>query len=113
MTETDTFWRYVLICALVSVVCRLLPLLVDVQRLSGGAQGFIERLGKYTSVAMLVSLLAGALYPLASQQVLSAVWFGPVVLAWLLSLTRLPSYYTFLIALGAYALGTYALAVLY
>lgn len=104
MTELDTFWFYVLICALVSALCRLLPLAVDVERLSSGARAFIERLGKYTSAAMLISLLAGSLHPLASQQASTTLWALPVVLAWLLSLTRLKSYYAFLIALGAYVL---------
>lgn len=104
MTELDTFWFYVLICALVSALCRLLPLAVDVERLSSGVRAFIERLGKYTSTAMLISLLAGSLYPLASQQAPTTLWALPVALAWLLSLTRLKSYYAFLIALGAYVL---------
>ncbi|TDF83731.1 AzlD domain-containing protein [Pseudomonas sp. H9] len=104
MTDTSTFWRYVLICALVSAVCRLLPLLVKVERLSAGTHAFIERLGKYTSVAMLVSLLAGSLHPLANAHSSSLPWAGAVALAWLLGLSRLPSYYTFFIALGVYAL---------
>ncbi|WP_285415779.1 hypothetical protein [Pseudomonas sp. efr-133-TYG-5] len=104
MTEPSTFWLYVLICALVSAVCRLLPLAVDVERLSGGARSFIDRLGKYTSVAMLVSLLAGSLYPLASQHTASLTWIVPVALAWLLSLTRIKSYYAFLIALAVYVM---------
>lgn len=104
MTEPETFWFYVLICAMVSAICRLLPLAVEVERLSSGARAFIERLGKYTSVAMLISLLAGSLYPLASQQTSTTQWVLPVALAWLLSLTRLKSYYAFLIALGAYGL---------
>ncbi|MBC3210085.1 MULTISPECIES: hypothetical protein [unclassified Pseudomonas] len=104
MTDPSTFWLYVAICALVSAVCRLLPLAVNVERLSGGARAFIDRLGKYTSVAMLVSLLAGALYPLATQQAAAMPWIVPVALAWLLSLTRLKSYYAFLIALAVYVL---------
>jgi len=104
MTESSSFWLYVLICAVVSAVCRLLPLAVTVERLSGSARAFIDRLGKYTSVAMLISLLAGALYPLAGELSLSTYWIGPVALAWLLSLTRLKAYYAFLIALGAYVL---------
>jgi branched-subunit amino acid transport protein len=62
MTEPNTFWLYVLICALVSAVCRLLPLAVEIERLPSGVRAFIDRLGKYTSVAMLISLLAGSLY---------------------------------------------------
>ncbi|MBV4458146.1 AzlD domain-containing protein [Pseudomonas sp. COR58] len=104
MTEPSVFWLYVLICALVSATCRLLPLAVDVERLSGGARAFIDRLGKYTSVAMLISLLAGSLQPLAGQQPSAHLWIGPVALAWLLGLTRMKSYYAFLIALGAYVL---------
>lgn len=104
MTEPSTFWLYVAICALVSVVCRLLPLAVDVERLSGTARTFIDRLGKYTSVAMLVSLLAISLYPLASQHQAVMPWVLPVALGWLLSLTRIKSYYAFLIALGVYVL---------
>ncbi|WP_460118786.1 hypothetical protein [Pseudomonas sp. H3_G09] len=104
MTDPSTFWLYVSICALVSAICRLLPLAVDVERLSGGARTFIDRLGKYTSVAMLVSLLAAALYPLASQHAENLPWMAPVVLAWLLSLTPLKSYYAFLIALALYVL---------
>lgn len=100
MTESSTVWLYVLICALVSAVCRLLPLAVNVERLSGKARAFIDRLGKYTSVAMLISLLAGSLYPLTGEP----SWVWPVALAWLLSLTRLKAYYAFLIALGAYVL---------
>lgn len=104
MTEPETFWFYVVICAVVSALCRLLPLAVEVERLSSGTRAFIERLGKYTSVAMLISLLAGSLYPLASQQTAAAQWVVPVALAWLLSLTRLKSYYAFLIALAGYVL---------
>lgn len=104
MTEPSTFWLYVLICALVSAVCRLLPLAVEIERLPSGVRAFIDRLGKYTSVAMLISLLAGSLYPLASQQTPSTLWIWPVALAWLLSRTRLKSYYAFLIALGVYVL---------
>ncbi|WP_236179030.1 MULTISPECIES: hypothetical protein [Pseudomonas] len=102
MTEPSTFWLYVLICALVSAICRLLPLAVDVERLSGGARSFIGRLGKYTSVAMLVSLLAGSLYPLTKQHAAAMQWVVPVTLAWLLSLTPIKSYYAFLIALAVY-----------
>ncbi|MDD2050356.1 hypothetical protein [Pseudomonas putida] len=102
MTDPSTFWLYVLICALVSAVCRLLPLVVEVERLSSGVRAFIDRLGKYTSVAMLVSLLAGSLYPLIRLQTSSMLWIWPVALAWLLSRTRLKSYYAFLIALGVY-----------
>ncbi|CAI8850621.1 hypothetical protein NQ186_17550 [Pseudomonas zeae] len=104
MIEPGTFWLYVLICALVSIVCRLLPLAVDVERLSATARAFIDRLGKYTSVAMLVSLLAVSLYPLASQHLAAMPWILPVALAWLLSLTRIKSYYAFLMALGVYVL---------
>ncbi|UEB98292.1 hypothetical protein LIS66_12230 [Pseudomonas sp. HN2] len=104
MTDPSTFWLYVAICALVSAICRLLPLAVNVERLSGGARTFIDRLGKYTSVAMLVSLLAGSLDPLVRQHAENMPWVAPVALAWLLSLTRIKSYYAFLIALALYVL---------
>ncbi|CAI1050770.1 Predicted membrane protein [Serratia rubidaea] len=102
MTDSRYFWTFILCCALISALCRLLPLLINVETLPASLQSFITRLAKYISVALLVNILVAALWQLGQLQGAHYQWIIPVALAWLLGLTPLKSGYAFLIALACW-----------
>lgn len=103
MTDNYYFWLFVITCAVVSALCRLLPLLINVDTLPSPLQAFVARLAKYISVALLVNIIVGVVWHLGQQQGFNGQWIAPVVIAWLLSTTPLKSGYAFLIALACWA----------
>ncbi len=103
MTDNHAFWLFISICALVSAVCRLLPLMINVEALPGSARAVITRLAKYISVVLLVTILAGTLWQLKEVKGLDIRWLLPVFLAWGLSATTsLKSWHVFALSLGVW-----------
>lgn len=96
MIADNKFWMVIIICTVISILCRLLPLTINVNALPFKLQKIIERLARYISVVLLTTLLVGVVHKQADSGEHYS-WMLPVMIAWLLSATtRLKPWQVFL-----------------
>lgn len=102
MIAHSSIWPFVLICAGVSMLCRLLPLMLDIDSLGPVPRRFIERLGRYAAVVLLAIILVNVVRDLNPGFSTHYGLFLGVAVAILFSVRGTKPYLAFLCGLSVY-----------